>query len=209
MVKMLAPEKQDKPLICRIMPLIADVCMIFLRCLVRSVQEEWEATPLPSPQNLLFSQCLCPIVESIFAVKENSVVDNDDKAQSSPFFSLVLPWAVTASFLLVKKDSTFRSKILPAALLAANVSRQPAKEEPVEKMAPQTRLHDTAVLESSHPYEASERDIYHVTLPEAAFLAIEFDISCDLAPDDYVQVFGDDVCKQAVFLIREVECVVA
>ena len=63
MVKMLEPEKQDKPLICRIMPLIADVCMIFLRCLVRSVQEEWEATPLPSPQNLLFSQCLCPIVE--------------------------------------------------------------------------------------------------------------------------------------------------
>ena len=82
--------------------------------------------------------------------------------------------------------------------LSSRLPQQPLSARS-QAASPQDSLgNDPVVLESSHPYEASEREIFHVTVPGAMFLTIEFDIKCNLAPGDYVQIFSDEVCKQAV-----------
>ena len=203
----------------RMVALAADVCMILLKGLVRSVQEEWEAiravstgsasheasASQESVGNRLLVQCVCPLFEYIFEVaatggtKEEVLEASDEQVRSpGPFFSIVLPWVVTACFLLVS-DRTFRSRILaPTSRLAASTPLQSLQGAAEAEQESETALHDAVVLESSHPYQASEREIFHVTVPGASFLTIEFDSNSDLASGDYVQVFADDVCKQAV-----------
>jgi hypothetical protein len=210
LIKAVAPGQPVARTIRPMVPLAADVCMILLKGLVRAVQEEREAVRLASAsqsnENMLLSHCVCPLFEYIFEVaatgevreEEPEEVSDQNVREAGPFFNVVLPWAVTACFLLVT-DRTLRTRIFaPATRLAASVSLQSLQGAAEAEQESEAALHDAVVLESSHPYQASEREIFHVTVPGAAFLTIEFDSNSDLASGDYVQVFADDVCKQAV-----------
>jgi hypothetical protein len=48
----------------------------------------------------------------------------------------------------------------------------------------------SVVVESAHPYDDSEREVYHVKVPGAAYLIIQFDLRSCLANGDSLQVGG-------------------